>query len=295
MLNLVLTTDKLSVITGQSGDLDVHASWVDTDNTVTSSSNMTQGKTNTNITTATTTDIVPVPGASTSRNVKWISLRNAHASTAMDVTVQYNASGTLYELMKCTLLAQEELVCREGIWFHFDTSGGVYGSAVVSAPLTVATLASDVTNATTTAAKITNMDRVVAPGTYSFIYNLLYRSDTTTTGIKFSVNHTGTLTFFVANMRYVDVNTLNSAGAASQAANASTAQIMGAYSFRAKSATASFGPTLSVDTINVDMLMIIEGLMVVTVSGNIELWHASEVATTTTVKAGTNLVLIKTG
>lgn len=295
MLNLVLTTDKLSCITSSTAAVSVHASGVDTDNTVTSSSNMTQWKQNTAISSATTTDIVAVPGASTSRNVKWISVRNKDATVANDITIQFNANATLYELMKCTLLAGEELVCREGIWFHFDTSGGVYGSAVVSAPLTVATLASDVTNATTTAAKITNMDRVVIPGTYSFVYNLLYRSDTTTTGIKFSVNHTGTLTFFVANMRYVDVNTLNSAGAASQAANASTAQIMGAYSARAKSAAAGMGPTLSVDTINVDMLMILEGLMVVTVSGNIELWHASEVATTTTVKAGTNLVLIKTG
>lgn len=293
MLNLVLTTDKISVILSTAADIDTHASGVDVDTAT--GLVFTPWNENHTRTSAATHDVVAAPASGKYRNVKWMSYRNVHASSANDATVQLDANGTLYELLKVTLLAGEELVCHEGTWFHFDANGGVYGSAIVSAPLTVATLAADVTNATTTAAKITNMDRVVAPGTYSFVYNLLYRSDTTTTGIKFSVNHTGTLTFFVANMRYVDVNTLNSAGAASQNANASTAQVMGAYSSRAKSATASMGPTLSVDTINVDMLMILEGMMVVTVSGNIELWHASEVATTTTVKAGTNLVLIKTG
>lgn len=42
------------------------------------------------------------------------------------------------------------------------------------------------------------------------------------------------------------------------------------------------------------MLMIIEGLMVVANTGNIELYSASETATSTTVKAGTSLIITKT-
>lgn len=151
-------------------------------------------------------------------------------------------------------------------------------------------LASDATaNSTTTAAKITGLDMTLAAGTYIFEYFIIYQSAATTTGVKFSVNHTGTLTSFVANMRIVDVATLNSSGAASQNANASTAQVMSAYSARAKSTAAGMGPTLSVDTANSDMLCIVEGVMVVTASGNIELYHASEVAAASTVKAGTSL------
>lgn len=132
MLNLALTTDKLSLITGSAADVDVHASWVDD-----AAGTFTAGKTNTAITTATTTDIVPVPGASTIRNVKFLSVRNKDSADSTDVTVQFNANGTLYQLHKVTLLAGEELVLREGVFFHYDTNGGVYGQALPVASDTV--------------------------------------------------------------------------------------------------------------------------------------------------------------
>lgn len=132
MLILALTTDKISVITSSGADIDAHASWVDD-----LADAMTPGKTNTAILTATTTDIVPVPGASTYRNIKFLSLRNIDGATSNDVTVQFNANGTLYTLFKCTLLAGEELVCHEGVWFHYDSNGGVYGQALPVASDTV--------------------------------------------------------------------------------------------------------------------------------------------------------------
>lgn len=128
MLNLILTTDKVSVITSAVADIEAHASWVSVDTAT--GNTFTPGKTNTKITTATTTDIVPVPASGQVVNVKWMSLRNKHATLSNDVTVQFNASGTLYELIKVTLLAGEELVCHEGTWFHFDAFGGVYASGI---------------------------------------------------------------------------------------------------------------------------------------------------------------------
>ena len=127
MLNLFnATTDLLSVITSSGADCDVVANWVDTDSPVLSTSNMAPGRTGTAITTATTTTIVATPAASTVRNVKSISIRNIDASLSNDITVQYNANGTLYTLLKCTLLFAEELVYNEGVWFHYDSGGGVY-------------------------------------------------------------------------------------------------------------------------------------------------------------------------
>jgi hypothetical protein len=67
---------------------------------------------------------------------------------------------------------------------------------------------------------------------------------------------------------------------------------VGAFSARAKS-TAGWGTTISNDAANADMLIIIEGTMEVTASGNIELWHGSELAAASTVKAGSNLVITK--
>src|SRR5580765_3051283 len=121
MINLALTTDKLQIITSAASTIDVHASWVDD-----VSDAMTPGKTNTAIASATTTDVVPAPGSGV-RNVKLLSARNRDAALSSDVTVQYNANGTLYQLFKCTLQIGEELIMREGVFFHHDVNGGVYG------------------------------------------------------------------------------------------------------------------------------------------------------------------------
>ena len=145
-------------------------------------------------------------------------------------------------------------------------------------------LSADLTNATTTFAKVTNLDQAVPVGTWAFQYFVRYQSDTTTTGIKFAVNFTGTVTSFVAHSRH------------QAAAPDQTVITLGAVqggAARAISATVALIQTPSVDTINSDMLMVLEGLMVVTVTGNIELYHASEAATTTTVKQDSMLILTK--
>ncbi len=126
MMNLALTTDKIQLVTSAAAAVDVHASWVD-DLNPGSGDAMTPGKTNTAISTATTTDIVPAPAASTVRNVKHIDIMNRDASLTCAVTVKYNANGTTYQLTNAvSLLPGESLVLREGIWFHYDANGGVY-------------------------------------------------------------------------------------------------------------------------------------------------------------------------
>lgn len=119
MLLLALTTDKLDLVTGSAGDIQVHVSWVDN-----ASGTITAGKQNTNPTTATTTDILAAPGASTIRNAKSINIRNAHASNSNAITLRFNANATTFELFKCTLAAQEVLSYIEGIgWDIFAADG----------------------------------------------------------------------------------------------------------------------------------------------------------------------------
>lgn len=145
-------------------------------------------------------------------------------------------------------------------------------------------------NSTVTPAKITNLDRATGTGTFDFEYRIRYQAGATTTGIRFSVNHTGTVTFFLANVRWVDASATASTAAPSQAGVGAAGQCLGAFSARAVS-TAGWSTTISVDSANADMLMIIEGKVLVTVTGNLELWHGSEVAAATTVKAGSSLFL----
>lgn len=118
MLLLTATTDKIQVITGQAVTVDVHASYVDASNAVPPVvQGDTMGRTNTAISTATTTDIVAAPASGDVRNVKTIHIRNKSASSSVDVTVQFNQNATLFELFKATLRAGDHLEYVEGIGF----------------------------------------------------------------------------------------------------------------------------------------------------------------------------------
>lgn len=123
MLLLTATTDKIQVITGQAVTVDVHASYVDASNAVPPVvQGDTMGRTNTAISTATTTDVVAAPGANDIRNVKTLHIRNKHATSSVDVTVQFNQNATLFELHKVTLKAGDMLQYVEGVGFFTTTS-----------------------------------------------------------------------------------------------------------------------------------------------------------------------------
>jgi hypothetical protein len=123
MLNLK-TTDSLELITSAATTVDCVVSWVDDVADV-----FTPDTTVTAPTTATTTPICAAPSTGV-RNVKNISIRNTHASTTNDVTVQVDRSATNYTIIKASLLAGEALIMRDGVWFHYDANGGVYGQAL---------------------------------------------------------------------------------------------------------------------------------------------------------------------
>lgn len=119
MILLTNTTDKLQIISGQAGALDVHISYVD----LTSAGAWSgAGRQNTAIVTAAATDVLAAPGVSVIRNAKTINVRNAHASNSCDVTVLYNQNGTTFTLHKVTLRAGEALEYIEGVgWYLLAT------------------------------------------------------------------------------------------------------------------------------------------------------------------------------
>ena len=126
MLLLTGTSDLVRVVTSATADIEVHASWLDLN-----AGTVTPGRTNTaSITTATTTTIVGSPASSTQRNVSLLSLRNNHASTTCDVTVDHTDGTNAETLVKATLLAGESLVLdATGKWTHYDVNGGIYQTA----------------------------------------------------------------------------------------------------------------------------------------------------------------------
>lgn len=148
-------------------------------------------------------------------------------------------------------------------------------------------------NATTTGVEIAGLQIPnVIPGSYTAEYFIVYQAAATTTGVKFGINHTGTVSVIVASLQWQESTTAASTGAASQAAAGGTLQ--GGASARALSTTApNLGPSISVDAANSNMLACIDALLVVTAVGDLELWHASEVAAASTVKAGSIVRLTK--
>lgn len=182
MLLLTATTDKIQVITSAAVTVDVHTSFVDASNAVPPVvQGDTMGRLNTAITTATTTDIVPAPASSEIRNVKTINIRNKHASTAVDVTVQFNQNATLFELAKVTLLAGQTLSYVEGVgWYVLQSQAKMRKSLIVT---------SDVTNATTSFADITGLTCPVESGKhYNFEAHLFHIENASTTGARFGIN-----------------------------------------------------------------------------------------------------------
>ncbi len=130
MLNLSSTSDILRVITASAASVEVHASWVDLNGTT-----VTPDSLNTpNITTATTTTVVPAPGASTVRNVKAIYITNVSTSASTRVAVEHFDGTNAVELMGFILLPGENLTFNdEGRWAHRDAQGAEYPPAGLGA------------------------------------------------------------------------------------------------------------------------------------------------------------------
>lgn len=123
MLLLTSTSDVVRLITSAAATtIEVHTSYVDVSGTT-----ITPGRTNTRITTATTTTIVASPAASTQRNVKAIYCTNNSTGTNVTVSVEHFDGTNSIELMAFVLLPGENLGYREdGSWVHRDSQGAEY-------------------------------------------------------------------------------------------------------------------------------------------------------------------------
>lgn len=286
MLLFPNTTDKLQLVTSSAANLDVHVSYMDKNQ---STGAISESRQLTAISSATTTDVMAAPGATVTRNLKTLHVRNKHASLANTVTVVYDANATDYGLHKVNLLAGDSLEYIEGIGFFVLASNVGTGTGGV----TVVRAASDHTLASATPTEVTALTIATGTGTFVFNYYIYYSSSLAATGVRFDVNYDGTVTAFVWNQMWVDTSATASTAVPDQDAVGAAGQVYGAFASRAKG-TAGRGVTLSVDTVSADMLMRIEGLMIVTVGGNLKLYHGSEDANNTTVKTGSSLILIQT-
>jgi hypothetical protein len=123
MLLLTSTSDKIQLITGAAGaSIDVHSSFVDN-----AAGTITPDRLNVvGINTATTTDIVGSPAASTQRNVKGIYITNT-SGVATQITVVHTDGTNVSDLYGVTLLVGENVILDDtGEWHHHDAQGAEY-------------------------------------------------------------------------------------------------------------------------------------------------------------------------
>ena len=281
MLLLASTSDKIRLTTGSATNIDVHASWVD------GVSSVTPGRTNTPITTATTTDIVGAPGSSTYRTVKTITIRNRDASTSNAVTVIHTDGTNAMELYKCTLFAGYTLHYHEGagFWVTDNYGGNVFkeqtnGIPAATNSTNLVALGSDVTNNNGTAntiADVTGLSFSVTAGqTYYFRFQIDYTAAATTTGSRWSINGPGSPT----RLSYGSVYSLT-------ATSVTTNTGLTAYDTPAASSASSAATAGNV--------AIIEGFITPSANGTVIARFASEVASSAIVaKAGSLLTWYRT-
>lgn len=121
------TSNKIQVVTDAAADIEAVVSYMD-GSTSTWAVNGGGSDPLPSITTATTTDLI-AGAASTLRSVRHISLRNNHASTSVNVTVQATDGTDTVTMAKANLLAGESLIrTSTGVWIHYDSNGGQYPS-----------------------------------------------------------------------------------------------------------------------------------------------------------------------
>ncbi len=147
-----------------------------------------------------------------------------------------------------------------------------------------------------TGTEVTDLTLALEAGTYTFKYSLIVRSATTTVGPMLGVNFTGTAAVKTMMASWPDATTTVAGEVHSMDDQGIlTAGFISGMANKAYSTTApNMGTTIGVSTTASDIPMFIEGLVIVTVSGNLALWHSSETATATSVEIGSSLVVHRT-
>lgn len=157
----------------------------------------------------------------------------------------------------------------------------------------VFSMSSDHAISSTTGTEVTQLGTItLEAGTYTFRYYLIMQSATTTVGLSLGVNFTGTAAVRAMLLRYPSTGVAAATGVADDA-GVIGGQIHESNPQTAYSTTAPNMAFTGVATINTNILGVIEGVLVVTATGDLELWHASETATSTTLKAGSSLIVTR--
>lgn len=160
MILFTTSTGALKLVTAGTQTLDVHTSYVDVSGTT-----VTPGATNSAISSATTTSIVPASGTAVQRNVKHVSICNKDSTSSVGLLIQHYDGTTTIQLIKITLLAGYTFTYNDlDGWVLIDASGGRVESPLAGRWLKRTVILNGTTTFTTGPSTNTIVARLVAGG-----------------------------------------------------------------------------------------------------------------------------------
>lgn len=152
--------------------------------------------------------------------------------------------------------------------------GGASGAA--GPDLTWQALTSNSADITSVTPTVVMTTTGLGSGTWAFRYLLLYQTAATTTGIGFCVNHTGTTGNFGSMWTHITTGGAAATGVGDGVAATNAGQMAEGKSERVINTCSS--ASAGVDTQNATILAVMEGVVVVTASGQLELKMRTEIA-----------------
>jgi len=147
-------------------------------------------------------------------------------------------------------------------------------------------------NLTTTGTEVTELTIDLEPGTYHIKWVIINRSSVTTTGVGIGINFTGTITAGAIVRRSVSTITTAANGITEEESGVAlvTGGVINAWASKSLSTTAPNMMSAGVGAINVSVVDIIEAIFVITVAGDLQIWHSSETANSTLFMAGSCVI-----
>lgn len=215
MLLLTATTDALKMVTSNGSAYDVDSICTYIDRTTSTGAIGAADRQLATATSATTTTIVSAPGSNTTRKISSIFIRNTHATSSVDVLVEIDANGTIYELHKVSLAAGSSIVYTPETGFTSLVDSG-RGERILVMSSNVAFSSSSAWG------DITGLTCPMKAGiAYNVFACLTHQNNASTTGSRFGFNIGAAPTS--AHFWCIDVLTV-SASAATIVAGAATAR-----------------------------------------------------------------------
>lgn len=116
----------------------------------------------------------------------------------------------------------------------------------------------------------------VGVGTWHFEYTLIFQTAATTTGIRISNNHTGTVTTYQMHSDFLSTGGAAATGVTDAIAASATAGLHEGHGERVLNANSK--ATVGVATANANQMIVVRGIMVVTVTGDLQFRLGTEIA-----------------